>query len=143
MVGRLFYPPAKVMKGGQKSVVQPYPLHIGEQTFARLLSSVGRQSILHCAEFPVFYILGQAPWMNVLKRLTMSDYQPAQRTVAGSIIPTIRYFVIALLLTLSSVLPVAATETPDVMLANIYRQHEDVTQFWVIQYPCPKDMELH
>jgi len=62
----------------------------------------------------------------------MSDYQPKQRTVAGSIvIPAIRCFLIALLLTLSSALPVAATETPDVMLANIYRQHEDVTQFWV------------
>ena len=32
---------------------------------------------------------------------------------------------------MSIALPVAATETPDVMLANLYRQHEDVTQFWV------------
>jgi len=50
--------------------------------------------------------------MNVLERLTMSDYQPAQRTVAGSIIPTIRCFLITLLLTLSIALPVAASETP-------------------------------
>jgi DNA ligase-1 len=34
-------------------------------------------------------------------------------------------------LTLASALPVAAAETPEVMLANVYRQHEDVTQFWV------------
>ena len=62
----------------------------------------------------------------------MSDYQPAQRTIAGSIvIPAFRCFLIALVLTLSSALPLAAAETPDVMLANVYRQHEDVTQFWV------------
>jgi len=79
----------------------------------------------------VFCILGLAPWMNILKRLMMSNYKAAQRTVPGSIIPASRYFLIALLLTLSTVLPVAAAETPDVMLANVYRQHEDVTQFWV------------
>lgn len=62
----------------------------------------------------------------------MSDYQPAQRTLTGSIIlPAFRCFLIALVLTLSSALPLAAAETPDVMLANVYRQHEDVTQFWV------------
>jgi len=79
----------------------------------------------------VFCILGLAPWMNILKRLMMSNYKATQRTVEGSIIPTIRYFLTALLLTLASALPVAATETPEVMLANVYRQHEDVTQFWV------------
>ncbi len=61
----------------------------------------------------------------------MSDYKDVQKNLAGSIIPAIRYFLIALLLTLSSVLPVSATETPEVMLANVYRQHEDVTEFWV------------
>jgi DNA ligase-1 len=70
--------------------------------------------------------------MNIHRGLTMSDYQAAQRTGAGSIvIPAARCFVIALLLTLSIALPVAAAETPEVMLANVYRQHEDVTQFWV------------
>jgi DNA ligase 1 len=54
----------------------------------------------------------------------MPDYQPAQKT---TIIPIIRYFLIMLLIAL----PAAAIETPDVMLANVYRQHEDVTQFWV------------
>ena len=58
----------------------------------------------------------------------MSDYQPAQRT---TVIPAIRYILVALLLALTIALPVAATEAPDVMLANVYRQHEDVTQFWV------------
>jgi DNA ligase-1 len=79
----------------------------------------------------VFCILGLAPWMNILKRLMMSNYKAAQKTVAGSIIPAIRCFFTALLLTLASALPVAATETPDVMLANVYSQHEDVTQSWV------------
>jgi DNA ligase-1 len=70
--------------------------------------------------------------MNVLKGLTMSDYQPAQRTGAGSIyMPAIRCFFTALLLALTIALPVAATQTPDVMLAKVYHQHEDVTQFWV------------
>jgi DNA ligase-1 len=70
--------------------------------------------------------------MNFPKRLILSDYQPVQITGAGFFyIPAIRYFLMALLLTLSIVLPVAATETPDVMLANVYSQHEDVTQFWV------------
>lgn len=59
----------------------------------------------------------------------MSDYQPAQKAI---VIPTTTwYFLIALLLTLSIAMPVAATETPDLMLAKVYRQHEDVTQFWV------------
>ena len=49
----------------------------------------------------------------------MSDYQPAQITWAGSIvIPAIRCFLIALMLTLAIALPVTAAETPDVMLAN-------------------------
>ncbi len=62
----------------------------------------------------------------------MSDYQPAQRTGINSIaIPAFRYFLIALLLTLPIALPVTAAETPKVMLANVYRQHEDVAQFWV------------
>ena len=62
----------------------------------------------------------------------MFDYKPVHRAGAGSIfIHAIRCFLIALLLTLSSALPAAATETPGVMLANVYRQHEDVTQFWV------------
>ena len=61
-------------------------------------------------------------------KVYMSDYQPAQRTIY---IPAIRCFIIALLLTLAIALPVAATETPDLMLANVYRQHDDVTQFWV------------
>jgi DNA ligase-1 len=69
--------------------------------------------------------------MNILKRLIMSDYQPSQTTVADSVIPAIRWLLIALLLMPSSAFPVAATETPEVMLANVYRQHEDVTQFWV------------
>jgi len=56
----------------------------------------------------------------------MSDYKDAQKNLAGSINPAIRYFLIALLLTLSSVLPVSATGTPDVMLANVYSQDEDV-----------------
>ena len=52
--------------------------------------------------------------MNILKRLTMSDYQPAQTNWAGSIvIPAIRCFLIALLLTLAIALPVSAAETPD------------------------------
>lgn len=58
----------------------------------------------------------------------MSDYQAAQRTL---VMAAIRCFLIVLVLTLAIALPVAATETPDVMLANVYRQHEDVTQFWV------------
>jgi DNA ligase-1 len=58
----------------------------------------------------------------------MSDYQPAQRT---DVIPAIRCFLMALLLMLAIALPVTANEAPDVMLANVYRQHEDVTQFWV------------
>jgi len=53
----------------------------------------------------------------------MSDYQSAQRTV---VIPAIRCFLMMLLLTLTIALPVTATEAPDVMLANVYRQHEDV-----------------
>ena len=62
----------------------------------------------------------------------MFDYNPAHRTEAVSIVTrAISCFLITLLLTLSSALPVAAAETPDVMLANVYRQHEDVTQFWV------------
>ena len=56
----------------------------------------------------------------------MSDYQPTQRTIVTT---PIRYFIMALLLTLAIALPVAANEAPDVMLANFYRQHEDVTQF--------------
>lgn len=62
----------------------------------------------------------------------MSDYYHAQRTAPGSIVfPTILCFLITLLLTLSIAMPVAATETPDVMLAKVYRHHEDVTRFWV------------
>ncbi len=61
----------------------------------------------------------------------MFDYQYAQKTRIGSIyIPAIRCLLIALL-KLSIALPVAASETPEVMLANVYRQPEDVTQFWV------------
>jgi len=63
-----------------------------------------------------------------MKILTMSDYQSAQITHATS---AIKCFLMALLLTLSITLPVAIAETPDVMLANVYRQHEDITQFWV------------
>ena len=86
----------------------------------------------YCAKYPIISFSDRLPRMNILKRLTMPDNQPVQRTWVGSImIPAIRYFLIALLLTLSIALPVAATETPDVMLANVYRQHEDVTQFWV------------
>ncbi len=66
--------------------------------------------------------------MNVPKRLTMSNYQPAQRIIN---IPAIRCFFIALLFTLSIASPVAADATPDVMLANVYCHHEDVAQFWV------------
>jgi len=58
----------------------------------------------------------------------MSDYQPAQRSV---VIPAIRYLFMMLLLTLAIALPVTASEAPDVMLANVYHQHDDVTQFWV------------
>ncbi|MDD5460696.1 MAG: DNA ligase [Methylococcales bacterium] len=58
----------------------------------------------------------------------MPDYQPSQKT---TIIPLIRCFLITLLLTLVSASPATAAETPDVMLAKVYRQHEDVTQFWV------------
>ena len=58
----------------------------------------------------------------------MSDYQPSQRTV---VIPAIRCLLVFLLLTTTIALPVAANEAPKVMLANVYRQHEDVTQFWV------------
>ncbi len=46
-------------------------------------------------------------------------------------IPAIRYFFIAFLLTLSMATSVAAAEIPDVMLANVYSHHEDVTQFWI------------
>ncbi len=70
--------------------------------------------------------------MIVLKRLAMPDYQPVLRTGTGSIvIPAVRCYFIALLLTLAIALPEAIAETPEVMLANVYRQHEDVTQFWV------------
>jgi DNA ligase-1 len=65
-----------------------------------------------------------------LKSLIMSDYRPTQKT-KSIVISYIRYFLIVLLLTQSITLPLAAAETPDVMLANVYRQHEDVTQFWV------------
>ncbi len=58
----------------------------------------------------------------------MSDYQPLQRTV---VIPAIRCFFMMLLLALAIALPVTANEAPDVMLANVYHQHDDVTQFWV------------
>ncbi len=58
----------------------------------------------------------------------MSNFQPVQRTSYNVVF---RCFFISVLLTLLIVLPVAATETPDVMLANVYHQHEDVTQFWV------------
>ncbi|MDD2658101.1 MAG: DNA ligase [Methylococcales bacterium] len=62
----------------------------------------------------------------------MSDYYHVQRTGATSIvIPAIRHFLIALLLTLFIATSVTAVESPDLMLAKIYRQHEDVTQFWV------------
>ena len=60
----------------------------------------------------------------------MSDSRPAQKT-KSIVISYIRYFLIVLLLTPSVTLPQAASESPAVMLANIYRQHEDVTQFWV------------
>jgi DNA ligase-1 len=58
----------------------------------------------------------------------MSDYLSAQ---TAFFIRAIRGFLMALLLTLAITLPVAAKEAPDVMLANVYRPHEDVTQFWV------------
>ncbi|MFI3198229.1 MAG: DNA ligase [Methylococcaceae bacterium] len=58
----------------------------------------------------------------------MSAYQPVQKTLISW---TIRCFLRVLLLTLAIALPVVANEAPDVMLANVYRQHEDVTQFWV------------
>ncbi len=58
----------------------------------------------------------------------MSDYQLLQKTLITS---AIRCFLIALFLTLAITLPVAANEAPEVMLANVYRGHEDVTQFWV------------
>ena len=58
----------------------------------------------------------------------MSDFQSAQTRLVTS---ATRCFLITLLLTLAIALPVAANEAPDVMLANFYRQHEDVTQFWV------------
>ena len=62
----------------------------------------------------------------------MFDYNPAHRTEAVSIVTrAISCLLITLLLTLSIALPAAATETPEMMLANVYRQHEDVTQFWV------------
>ena len=51
----------------------------------------------------------------------MPDYQPAQRTAA------IKCLFIMLLL---AALPVTAA-TPDIMLATVYRQQNDVTQFWV------------
>ena len=51
----------------------------------------------------------------------MSDYQPAQRTAA------IKCLLIVLLL---AALPVTAA-TPELMLATVYRQQNDVTQFWV------------
>lgn len=57
----------------------------------------------------------------------MPDTQPAQIT-KSIVIPYIRYFLLVLL---SITLPLAAAESPAVMLANVYRQHEDVTQFWV------------
>ena len=62
----------------------------------------------------------------------MSDYYHAQRTcVTSIIIPANLHFLIALLLTLFIATSATATETPDLMLAKVYRQHEDVTQFWV------------
>jgi len=62
--------------------------------------------------------------------LTMSDFQSAQTRLIKSVI---RFFLMPLFLTLAIALPVAAIETPDVMLANVYRQHEDVTQFWGVK----------
>jgi len=61
-------------------------------------------------------------------KVHMSDYQPAQRTV---VIPAIRYFFMMLLLALAIALPVTANEAPDIMLANVYHQNDDVKQFWV------------
>lgn len=62
----------------------------------------------------------------------MFAYQPTQRTVAGSIVlPVFRCFIMTLLLTLAITLPVAQAAKPEVMLANVYRAHEDVRQFWV------------
>ena len=58
----------------------------------------------------------------------MTAYQPLQKYLITS---AIRCFLSVLLLTLAIALPVVANEAPDVMLANVYRQHEDVTQFWV------------
>jgi len=65
---------------------------------------------------------------NILKSLAIADYQTIQRTIY---IPAARCFLFALLLTLAIASSVAATETPEVVLANVYRQHEDITQFWV------------
>ena len=62
----------------------------------------------------------------------MPDYQSHLRNGIDSImISAIRYFFIALLLTQSITTSVAAAEKPDVMLANVYSHHEDVSQFWV------------
>jgi len=58
----------------------------------------------------------------------MSDFQSAQTRLIKSVI---RFFLMALFLTPAIALPVAAIEKPDVMLANVYRQHEDITHFWV------------
>ena len=58
----------------------------------------------------------------------MSDFQSAQTRLIKSVI---RFFLMPLFLTLAIAFPVAAIETPDVMLANVYRQHEDITHFWV------------
>ncbi|WP_262965919.1 DNA ligase [Methylobacter psychrophilus] len=56
----------------------------------------------------------------------MSAYQSAQSPLSFS---RIKYFLIVLLLAIT--LPVVANEAPEIMLANTYRQNEDVTQFWV------------
>ena len=53
----------------------------------------------------------------------MSDYKPTQRTQS---IPALCCLLMAL-----SFAQLAAAVTPELMLANVYRQQDDVTQFWV------------
>lgn len=62
----------------------------------------------------------------------MPDYQRLPKYgISYILIPAIRYFFIALLLMLSIASPIAAAQPPDVMLANVYSHHENVSQFWV------------
>ena len=62
--------------------------------------------------------------MNVLKRLTIPDYQPVQALLLLSSLSGVLHCTV---IDAVNHITVATAETPDVMLANVYRQHEDVS----------------